>query len=99
MHCVFSSLVNGCSHRVLEDFEENVIQVGRKVDETQRILLTTVFDTNFPNLNSTKNTVKITMREQNLVFEHLPKPYVKISTKALACFSLEIISVLLQVAS
>jgi len=52
MHCVFTSLVNGCSHRVLEHFEEDVVQVRREVDKTQRILLTNVFDANFTNLNN-----------------------------------------------
>ena len=49
-HRVFPGLVDGGSHGVLEELEENVIEVRRDVDELDRVLPQVMLRPNFANL-------------------------------------------------
>ena len=50
MDARFSGLVDGSPHGVLEELEEDVVEVRRKVDEAQRILSPVVLDSDFADL-------------------------------------------------
>jgi len=52
---IFSGVFDGGPHRVLEELEEDVVQVGGKVDKAQRILTTIVPKSYFADLIENRN--------------------------------------------